>query len=61
MRKRPQSFWLVSVLVLVLAGGAALWLMRARCGAAGGQFEWMTAACETSGRPIILQGDIHRV
>lgn len=58
----PARAWLLlSLAAIGVAGTATLALLESRCGAEGGTFTWATASCEKASRPIILQGDIHRV
>lgn len=51
------------VLITLVVGVAAAWmlLLQRRCSKEGGAFEWFTVTCTTGERPVILQGDIHRV
>lgn len=58
---KPRVWLICAALVLCLSGGAALLLLDTRCVAEGGVFRWLSASCERSGSPVILQGDIHRV
>jgi hypothetical protein len=57
---RWQTYVLAAAAAIVVAGGGVLALLQQRCQANGGTFQWTRAACEAS-RPVILQGDIHRV
>lgn len=50
----------LAIAAITTLAGATLWLMQQRCRDGGGAYDWASAACQTS-RPIILQGDIHRV
>jgi hypothetical protein len=57
---RWQTYVPAATAAIVVAGGVVLVLLQQRCLANGGTFEWTRAACERD-RPVILQGDIHRV
>ncbi len=57
---RWRSYGVAAVLVTMVAAGTTLVALRGRCQAAGGTFDWTRATCDGA-RPIILQGDIHRV
>jgi hypothetical protein len=62
MPLRPFRTVILSVLAIAMLGGtAALVFLERRCAQAGGQFRWTRIACEAGARPVILQGDIHRV
>lgn len=61
MSRRPLRTLILSILAIAILGGGALLLLEWRCDHAGGQFRWTQVACEAGARPIILQGDIHRV
>lgn len=50
-----------TVVAFVVAIGVALALLALRARCEGRRFLWLSAACETSDRPIILQRDLHRV
>lgn len=51
--------WILIAVIVVAAAGMAL--LRHRCDTAGGTFDWWTISCAAGARPVILQGDIHRV
>ena len=62
MPQRPLRTVILSILAVAMLGGtAALVFLERRCTQAGGQFLWTRVACEAGARPVILQGDIHRV
>jgi hypothetical protein len=57
---RWRTYALVALLAGLAVGAASLIVLRANCVNAGGAFDWSRAGCEMD-RPVILQGDIHRV
>lgn len=62
MTQRPLRTLIFSVVAMAVLGGVgAMLLLERRCSAAGGQFVWTEVACAATSRPVILQGDIHRV
>lgn len=62
MLRRPLRTLVLSALAIAALGGTvALLLVERRCAQTGGQFRWIEVACEAGARPVILQGDIHRV
>jgi hypothetical protein len=60
MPSRKDRIWLAVFAVIVVAAGGLMALRRS-CDASGGEFRWSQLSCSTASRPIILQGDIHRV
>lgn len=62
MQQWANRKWVAAALAAVLLGATGAFLvMRQSCATAGGQFVWTQVACEVGSRPVILQGDIHRV
>lgn len=61
MPRRLVRTLILAGLVAVVAASVALIVLQRRCIADGGQFDWGGVACTAGSRPIILQGDIHRV
>ncbi len=61
MPQRPVRTLILAGLAAAIAAGVALVVLQRRCIADGGQFDWGGAACTAGARPIILQGEIHRV
>jgi hypothetical protein len=59
---RRYRVWLAAAAACALLSGAALLVLLDRgCRANGGTFDWFAANCDGAARPVILQGDIHRV
>ncbi|MDO9381951.1 MAG: hypothetical protein Q7T86_03720 [Hyphomicrobiaceae bacterium] len=62
MTRRPLRTVILPLLAIAVLGGlGALFFLERRCAQEGGQFWWSRVACEAGARPVILQGDIHRV